>query len=77
MSFPSILDKYRTKSINLQQQGERFERLMHAYLLSDPMYSPQFSHVWMWEEFPFRDSLGGSDTGIDIVDGLPEIDFEA
>ena len=67
MSFPSILHKYRTQSANYQQQGERFERLIQAYLLSDPMYAPMFSHVWMWEEFPFRESLGGTDTGIDLV----------
>jgi len=67
MSFPNILHKYRTQSASYQEQGERFERLIQAYLVSDPMYAPMFSHVWMWEEFPFRESLGGTDTGIDLV----------
>ena len=56
MSFPSILDKYRTQSVNLKQPGERFERLMQAYLLS-------VIHV--------------NTQTVDIIDSLPEIDFES
>ena len=67
MSLNSILQKYRSISFSERDKGERFERLMQAYLLTDPMYASQFKNVWMWDEFPFKDDLGGKDTGIDLV----------
>ena len=65
--FLSILDKYRKISFSEKDKGERFERLIKAYLLTDPKYSNLFKKVWMWNEFPSRADLGSSDTGIDLV----------
>ena len=65
--FDAILAKYRTKSFSESDKGTRFERLMQAYLMTDRMYSDQFKKVWMWNDFPFKEELGGGDTGIDIV----------
>lgn len=67
MSFKRILEKYRKISFSERDKGDRFERLMHAYLRTDPKYAPQFKNVWLWSEFPSRSDLGGSDTGIDLV----------
>ncbi len=67
MSFKTILEKYRSKSFSEKDKGERFERLMQAYLLTDPKYSYQFRKVWLWSEFPSKADLGGNDTGIDLV----------
>jgi predicted helicase len=67
MSFLKILDKYRDISFSERDKGERFERLMQAYLLTDPQYAAQFKQVWLWNDFPFKDQLGGIDTGIDLV----------
>lgn len=67
MSFVKILEKYRNISFSERDKGDRFERLMQAYLRTDPKYAHQFSHVWLWNEFPSRSDLGGSDTGIDLV----------
>jgi len=67
MTFQKILEKYRKISFSPRDKGERFERLMQAYLLTDPQYSHQFKRVWLWNEFPGKDDLGGSDTGIDLV----------
>ncbi|MEJ7559859.1 MAG: DEAD/DEAH box helicase family protein [Pedobacter sp.] len=66
-SFRLILDKYRKISFSQKDKGERFERLMKAYLLTDPKYSNKFKKIWLWEEFPGRKDLGGNDTGIDLV----------
>ena len=66
-NFLSILDKYRKISFSEKDKGERFERLIKAYLLTDPKYSNLFKKVWMWNEFPSRADLGSSDTGIDLV----------
>jgi predicted helicase len=67
MSFRDILSRYRTQSYSERNKGERFERLMQSYLKTDPNYSQIFKNVWMWEDFPSKDNLGGSDTGIDLV----------
>ncbi|MDY0286754.1 MAG: DEAD/DEAH box helicase family protein, partial [Bacteroidales bacterium] len=67
MSFQSILDKYRKISFSERDKGDRFERLMQAYLKTDPRYETVFRKVWLWNEFPGKKDLGGSDTGIDLV----------
>lgn len=67
MSFQKILDKYRKVSFSERDKGDRFERLMQAYLKTDPKYAYKFKKVWLWNEFPARKDFGGTDTGIDIV----------
>ncbi len=67
MNFDQILKKYRTESLTTRAQGDKFERLMKAYLQTDPTYANLFSEVWFWGEFPFRNQFGGNDTGIDLV----------
>jgi len=67
ISFSKILEKYRKISFSEKDKGERFGRLMKAYLLTDPKYTAIFKKVWMWNEFPSKADLGGSDTGIDLV----------
>jgi predicted helicase len=67
MSFQTILDKYRKISFSERDKGDRFERLMQAYLQTDPKYAPKFKKVYLWGEFPYRGDLGGNDTGIDLV----------
>ena len=67
MSFQKILDKYRKISFSERDKGDRFERLMQAFLLTDPQYANQFKNVWLWNEFPAKNDLGGNDTGIDLV----------
>lgn len=67
MTFQNILDKYRKISFTERDKGERFERLMQAYLQTDPKYSYRFKKVWLWNEFPGRSDLGMFDTGIDLV----------
>lgn len=67
MTFQSLLTKYRTHSFSERDKGDRFERLMQAYLKSDPKYAYRFRSVWLWNEFSGRKDLGGNDTGIDLV----------
>lgn len=77
MSFQSILTKYRKISFSEKDKGERFERLMKAYLLTDPKYAYKFKKVWLWSEFPSKQDLGGGDTGIDLVALTNEGDYWA
>ena len=77
MSFKNILEKYRKISFSERDKGDRFERLMQAYLLTDPRYSNQFKKVYLWNEFPGKKDLGGSDTGIDLVAVTHDNDYWA
>lgn len=67
MDFNKILDKYRKISFSERDKGDRFERLMQAYLLTDPKYTSKLKKVWLWSEFHGKNDLGGGDTGIDLV----------
>lgn len=67
MTFDELINKYRNESLTTRSQGDKFERLMRAYLLSDPKYANRFSEVWLWGDFPFRNQFGGNDTGVDLV----------
>jgi len=75
--FNQILEKYRKISFSERDKGDRFERLMKAYLLTDPKYAYKFKKVWMWAEFPGRNDLGSTDTGIDLVTLTNEGDYWA
>jgi predicted helicase len=77
MSFINILSKYRKISFSEKDKGERFERLIKAYLLTDPKYAYKFKKVWLWNEFPGKQDLGGGDTGIDLVALTNEGDYWA
>ena len=67
MTFQTILTRYRKDAFSERDKGARFERLMQAYLKTDPKYAYLFKKVWLWNEFPGRGDLGGGDTGIDLV----------
>jgi predicted helicase len=67
MTFNKILEKYRQISFSERDKGDRFERLMQAYLQTDPKYAYLFKKVWLWKEFHGKQDLGGQDTGIDLV----------
>jgi len=59
-----ILNDFREEAAHNREMGDRFERLIAKYLLTDPQYADRLSDVWMWSEWPDR---WGSDDGIDIV----------
>ena len=67
MTFNELLDKYRAISFSEHDKGLRFELLMKNFLLTYPEYRENFSDVWLWNDFPFRNDFGGKDVGIDIV----------
>lgn len=67
MTFLEILSDIRKKAYTERDKGARFERLMRAYLLTDPLYATTLKTVWLWSDFPFRKDFSGKDTGIDLV----------
>jgi len=62
-SLRDILAAFREAARSNRDLGDRFERLMVAYLKLDPKYD--FEAVWLWIDWPGR--AGQPDTGIDIV----------
>lgn len=66
MIFNKILEKYRNISFSQKDKGERFERLMQAYLLTEPIYATIFKKVWLWNEFPSKDDLRRSGMSINL-----------
>ena len=53
-TFQSVLDTFRKYALSERDKGDKFERLMQAYLQTDPYYAELFSHVWLWNDFPAR-----------------------
>jgi predicted helicase len=60
-----LLDELRATSLDELDKGDKFERLIAAYLTTAPEWVQRFSDVWLWSEWPGRD--GKPDTGIDLV----------
>ena len=67
LNVDELLEKYRRLAQSEHDKGSRFELLMKNFLLTYPVYRGKISEVWLWNEFPFRDELGGKDLGIDLV----------
>jgi predicted helicase len=65
--FHTILFHFRKYALSERDKGDKFERLMQAYLQTDPRYAALFKNVWLWNDFPARRDFGGKDTGIDLV----------
>ena len=47
MNFNKVLKKYRKIAFSEKDKGERLERLLKAYLLTDPKYAYKFKKVWL------------------------------
>ena len=56
-----LLAKYRAASFSERDKGAKFERIMRAYLLTDPVWAAQIEAAWLWEDFRARGQLGGGD----------------
>lgn len=71
-----ILEQYREQLAYNRDMGDRFERLICAYLKLDPQYVALFSDVWLWKDWPEREQFGYQlrDTGIDLVAKLRDED---
>jgi|1048.fasta_scaffold00127_3 superfamily II DNA or RNA helicase len=60
----SFQDYFESLSSDVNIKGKTFERAIKWWLESDPVWSSQLKHVWLWDKFPHKT---GRDTGIDIV----------
>jgi predicted helicase len=60
-----VLDELRGAAWDERDKGDRFERLIVAYLRTDPLYVQKYDEVWRWSDWPDRNNR--PDTGIDLV----------
>ena len=61
------MEKYLKIAFSKKDQGTRFERLMCAYLMTDPKYVCLFQSVCLFDDFFSKSDLGSQDTGIDLI----------
>lgn len=64
-SIHDILDQYRKVAFDEYDKGAHFERLMQAFLRTEPQYAELYDEVWRWSEYPERGNR--PDTGVDLV----------
>lgn len=60
-----VLDKLYYSAVHERDKGDRFERFIRRFLLTEPVYADRFDEVWMWSEWPERGTR--PDHGIDLV----------
>jgi predicted helicase len=64
-TIQTVLAELIESATDERAKGDKFERLVKAYLSADPEYASRFDAVWLWMEWP--DRQGKPDTGIDLV----------
>jgi predicted helicase len=64
-SIREVLAELYAGALDERDKGDKFERLMRAYLSTDATWVDRFSDVWLWSDWPGRG--GKVDTGIDLV----------
>ena len=67
ISFTQAIDIIRTTSDTQRTKGARFEEFIRRCWITDPQYGRRTQNIWLWQDFPGRESLGGKDLGIDLV----------
>ena len=63
-ALDSLLNEYRTLATSERGKGAMFEELTRQFLLHDARFAHQFKEVYLWSEWPERQT---GDTGIDLV----------
>jgi len=64
-TIQDILEYFREEAANNRDLGDKFEKLIAAFLTKDPTYAEEYSNVWLWMEWSGRGKQ--PDTGIDLV----------
>lgn len=67
MNLKNILKELEESSHSLRNKGARFELLIKNWFLTTKLYSDNIKEIWLWDDFPYKNQFGGSDSGIDLV----------
>ena len=60
-----VLDKLYYAATDEHDKGDKFERLVRKFLLTEPVHADRFDEVWRWTDWPERGNR--PDHGIDLV----------
>ena len=77
MELKDILNEIQEKVDSKREKGEKFEKLMKNWFLTTKLYADDIKKIWLWNEFPYKNQFGGSDSGIDLVIYNEEDEFVA
>ncbi|MBC7274969.1 MAG: DEAD/DEAH box helicase [Nocardioides sp.] len=72
VTINEVLGELRATALDERDKGDKFERLIKAYLKTDPEWAARFSDVWLWPEWPGRH--GVADIGVDLVAKNRDVD---
>lgn len=53
-SIHDVLEQYRKVAFDEYDKGSHFEKLMQAFLRTEPQYAELYDQVWRWSEHPER-----------------------
>ncbi|MDC7955430.1 DEAD/DEAH box helicase family protein [Fusobacterium simiae] len=67
MNLKDILKELEENSHSQRDKGTKFELLIKNWFLTTKLYSDNIKEIWLWDEFPYRNQFGGSDSGIDLI----------
>ena len=67
MNLKDIFKELEESSHSLRNKGARFELLIKNWFLTTKLYSDNIKEIWLWDEFPYKNQFGGSDSGIDLI----------
>ena len=60
----TLLSEFRENATDTRDLGDKFERLIANFLVTEPVYKNLYSDVWLWGEWEDR---SGADVGIDLI----------
>ena len=67
MNLKDILKELEENSHSQRDKGTKFELLIKNWFLTTKLYSDNIKKIWLWNEFPYKNQFGGSDSGIDLI----------
>ncbi len=66
-SLDRLLESYRAETISQRDKGTAFEKLIAAWLVTDPVQSKRFTRAQLWSEWARNHDMRRTDVGIDLV----------
>ena len=67
MNLQKVLNQIRKFSASEKDKGNRFEKLIKNYFLTESQYQTHIKHIWTWSEFGNQFDVDRTDLGTDIV----------
>ena len=66
-ALDSLLETYRTQTATQRDKGTAFEKLIAAWLVTDPVQSKRIAKAELWSDWAKRHDTNRADVGIDLV----------